>query len=337
MSDGCGSSRTWRPSASLENLRLRAELLARTRSFFRERGVLEVETPVLSAAAATEPHVESFRTEFRGPGAPEGRPLYLHTSPEFPMKRLLAAGSGPIYQIARVFRQGESGRLHNPEFTMLEWYRPGFGMHALMDEVETLAGMLLARPQSAATAVRLSYRDAFRRYAQVDPFTASLEELRNCAADHGIAALAFEVDPRDGWLDLLLTHVVEPALAEHPLVFLFDYPPGQAALARIRPAAREGDADVAERFELYGWGVELANGFHELADPREQAQRFKRDRHTRRQLGSPEVPVDEHLLAALDSGLPACSGVAVGFDRLLMLAAGASSLEEVLAFPLSRA
>lgn len=336
MTRDARSAPDWRPSASLEMLRLRARLLERARAFFQRRGVLEVETPILSEAAATDPQLESFRTGYRGPGAAHGRELFLHTSPEFAMKRLLAAGSGPIYQIARVFRQGEAGRLHNPEFTMLEWYRPGLGMHALMDEVEELVGDLLEGLHPPAAAVRMTYRDAFLKYAALDPFTAGSEELHACAAAHGVAG-DFDAEPRDAWLDLLLTHVVEPGLAEQPLAFLIDYPPSQAALARIRAPERAGEFEVAERFELYCRGVELANGFNELLDAREQALRFERDRLTRRRTGLPELPRDERLLAALEAGLPACAGVALGLDRLLMLAVGAKSLDAVLAFPIERA
>lgn len=322
----------WRPSASLSALRLRAELLARTRAFFAARDVLEVETPVLSAAAVSEPAIESFETRYQGPGAPAGRTLYLQTSPEFHMKRLLAAGSGAIYQIARVFRQGEAGRRHNPEFSLVEWYRPGFDMEALMDEVEALVLELL-RPRGPAPATRLSYRDAFLRYAGIDPLTADMHALRACAAQRGLTAVGLDGEDRDAWLDLLLTHCVEPALAPHGLVFIHDYPASQAALARLHPDA----PDVAARFELYYAGIELANGFEELVDAEEQRGRFERDLALRAARGQPTGPLDEHLLAALAAGLPACAGVAVGFDRVVMAAADAEHLAQVMAFPLTRA
>lgn len=251
------------------------------------------------------------------------------------MKRLLAAGSGPIYQICKVFRNGEAGRLHNPEFTMLEWYRPGFDQHALMDEVEALAAGLLA-DIITAPAERVTYADAFRRYAGVDVHKASLAALQDCVRESGIAAVpGLDDHDRDAWLDLLLTHVVEPQLGRGRLCFIHDYPAAQAALARIRhhPPAPA----VAERFELYVNGVELASGYHELRDGQEQRRRFERDKALRRAARIADIPLDENLLAALEQGLPACAGVAVGVDRLVMLALGAVDIREVLAFPIDRA
>lgn len=313
----------WLPAAPLDNLRQRARILQRIRAFFDVRGVLEVETPVLSVAAITDPHLESFATRYSGPGYRECLPLYLHTSPEFPMKRLLAAGSGPIYQLCRVFRQGEAGRRHNPEFTLLEWYRPGFEHHALMDEVAELVAPLL---RLAGEAERLSYREAFLRHVSLDPLSASLAQLRECAATHGISGFDAESE-RDVWLDLLLTHCIEPKLGREGLCFLYDYPASQAALARLNP----DDPRVAERFELYYKGVELANGFHELADPAEQRARFEAELQARKESGMDTVPLDEYLLASLEQ-LPDCAGVALGVDRLVMLALGADSLDEVMAF-----
>ena len=319
----------WRPRAPLENLQQRARILARIRAFFAERGVMEVETPVLSSAAITDPHLESFSTRYSGPGLAEGTALYLHTSPEFPMKRLLAAGSGPIYQLGRVFRQGEAGRRHNPEFTLLEWYRPGFDHHALMDEVAALAAPLLGlegRPVG-----RLSYREAFLRHAGIDPLAATLSELQACARGIGIAGLDHEAE-RDVWLDLILTQAVEPKLGQDGLCFIYDYPASQAALARLNPT----NPQVAERFELYCRGVELANGFHELADAGEQRRRFVGELGARKAQGLEAVPLDERLLAALEAGLPPCAGVALGVDRLVMLALGAESLSEVMAFTIDK-
>lgn len=313
----------WRPGTPPETLQKRARILQRLRAFFAERGVMEVETPLLSAAAIPDPHLESFATGYRGPGYAEGLPLYLHTSPEFPMKRLLAAGSGPIYQLCKVFRQGEAGRRHNPEFTMLEWYRPGYDHHALMDEVEALVAPVL---ELSERAERISYVDAFRRYLDIDPLTASLEQLQGCAREHGISGFDDE-EERDVWLDLLLTHRIEPSLGQVGLCFLYDYPATQAALARLNP----DDPRLAERFELYYKGVELANGFHELADPAEQRRRFEAELAARREQGMEPVPLDERFLASLER-LPDCSGVALGVDRLVMLALGADSLEEVMAF-----
>ena len=325
---------TWRPSADFATLRLRAELLARIRVFFAARGVLEVETPMLSAAAITEPNLASFGTVYSGPGSRHGQTLYLHTSPEFPMKRLLAAGSGCIYQIARVFRDGEAGRRHNPEFTLLEWYRAGFDHHRLMDEVAELVTELLAGRLALAEPERLRYRELFQHHLALDPHRASVAELATCteAWDVPIPSGMPTNDP-DPWLDLLLTHCIEPRLGVGRLTFVYDYPASQAALARLRP----GDPPVGERFELYLNGVELANGFHELGDAGEQRRRFEAENAARRALGLPVMPVDENLLAALKAGLPNCAGVALGFDRLVMLATGRESLAEVLAFPTEQA
>ncbi|MEJ2343836.1 MAG: EF-P lysine aminoacylase EpmA [Gammaproteobacteria bacterium] len=324
----------WSPSASLEALRMRAALLAEIRAFFAERGVLEVETPVLSHAGATDPNLDSFITRYRGPGAADGATLYLHTSPEFPMKRLLAAGSGPIYQVCRVFRNGEAGRRHNPEFTLLEWYRPGLDHHQLMDEVETLLRTLLRERVAPGAARRLSYAEAFLTHAGVDPHQATVAELARAAADRRIAVPdGMPANDRDPWLDLLLTQRVEPALAAYGLCFLYDYPASQAALARIR----RGTPPVAERFEVYLHGMELANGFHELIDAGEQGERFARERQRRRDRGRDDVAPDQHLLTALAKGLPPVAGVALGLDRLLMVLAGAGSIEQVIAFPIDRA
>lgn len=325
--DNPSSRLEWRPTATIENLRLRGRVLASIRAFFAERGVLEVETPVLSTATATDPHLDSLVTRYTGPGAAAGLTLYLQTSPEFAMKRLLAAGSGPIYQLGKAFRNGEAGRRHNPEFTLLEWYRPGFDLRALMDEVEALIASLLGTP----AAERLSYAEAFIRHAGIDPHAATAVELKRLAALKKLGeSLDLSDEDKDGWLDLLLTHLVEPHLGKERPVFIFDYPPSQAALARIRP----GNPSVAERFELYIDGIELANGYHELGDAREQRCRFEADRERRRIAGLPGTPIDERLLAALEHGLPDCSGVALGIDRLVMIAAQAQTLNEAMAFPL---
>lgn len=323
----------WRPAASLAMLRLRARILARIRAFFAEKEVLEVDTPILSSAAVTDPHLESFSTRFTGPGAAHGRTLYLHTSPEFPMKRLLAQGSGAIYQICKVFRQGEAGTRHNPEFTMLEWYRPGFDHRNMMDEVESLLMAVLGEELDLAPVQRLTYAEIFLEYAGIEPHGAGVTELQACAECHGITALPFLGSDKDAWLDLLLTHVVEPRLGRGGITFVYEYPASQAALARVR----QGTPPVAERFEAYLEGVELANGFHELADAREQEERFERDLESRRKSGLPQIPMDRRLLAALASGLPDCAGVALGVDRLLMMAAQAACIQDVLAFPVDRA
>lgn len=325
----------WRPAAALEVLKLRARLLEQIRAFFSGRDVLEVETPLLSTAAATDPMLASFVTHYTGPLLPKSQALYLHTSPEFPMKRLLAAGSGSIYQIGKVFRDGELGRRHNPEFTLLEWYRVGFDHHQLMAETSELVMQLLAPALRLNPPEHLTYRDAFLRHAQIDPHTATTSDYAAVASAHEIRVPPNLLQHNDVtvWRDLLLTHVVEPGLGQGQLTFIYDYPATQASLARIKP----GNPPVAARFELYLHGIELANGFHELADADEQRTRFERQLHTRAASGLPSVPLDERLLAALAHGLPDCAGVALGFDRLVMLASGARTIEEVLAFPLDRA
>ncbi|MFN2348536.1 MAG: EF-P lysine aminoacylase EpmA [Thioalkalivibrio sp.] len=313
----------WRPGASYPVLRARAQMLAGVRGFFAERGVMEIETPMLSRAAATDPALESLRVDAQA--------RYLHTSPEFPMKRLLAAGCGDIYQIARVFRAGEAGRFHNPEFTLLEWYRLDFDEHRLMDEVEALVREL-AGEAAPGPAERLDYGEAFRRHADLDPHTATSAQLRHCAERHGID-FSGELD-RDGWLDLLMSQVVAPAFPPDRLTFIHGYPASQAALARLTP----GTPPLAARFELHWGPLELANGFHELSDAAEQASRFERDLTLRERRGLTGVPVDDRLLAALQSGLPDCAGVALGLDRLLMcLTTGCGHIDEVLAFSWDKA
>jgi lysyl-tRNA synthetase class 2 len=249
------------------------------------------------------------------------------------MKRLLAAGSGPIYQVCKVFRQGEAGRQHNPEFSMLEWYRPGFDHLQLIAEVDALVRDLLDGYLVLADTLRLSYQEAFQHYTGLDPLRTSIAELQRTVQQHGIEVSGLDAYHKDPWLDLLLTHVVEPALPQDRPVFIYDYPASQAALARIRP----GEPPVAERFELYLGGMELANGFHELADAVEQRQRFATDLAMRKELHLPQVPVDERLLAGLKAGLPGCAGVALGIDRVVMLAAGVKAISEVLSFDYQRA
>lgn len=253
------------------------------------------------------------------------------------MKRLLAAGSGPIYQICKTFRNGERGRLHNPEFTMLEWYRPGFDHQALMSETEELVTAVLGEAVLHGPRERLTYAEAFARYAEINPFAAPMKELRDCARTHGIGANGLDMDDRDGWLDLLLSHVVGPKLGQQRLCFLYDYPVSQAALARIRSGSQVQPYPVAERFELYVNGIELASGYHELGDGIEQRRRFEVDLKKRAELCTILVPTDERLLAALESGLPDCAGVAVGVDRLVMLATGVAAIDEAVSFPLDRA
>jgi lysyl-tRNA synthetase class 2 len=311
----------WRPTATIEALRARAEVLATIRAFFDRRGVLEVETPLLSDATVTDVHLHSLECGF---DPADGGRRYLQTSPEFAMKRLLAAGSGPIYQICKAFRGGEAGRRHNPEFTMIEWYRPGWDHHALMDEIDArLAALLATQPGE-----RLSYAEAFEAHAGVDPHRASMSELGERVEDLGVSGAA-DLD-RDDLLNLLLAELVEPRLGRGRPSFVYDYPASQAALARLRP----GEPALAERFEVFVEGVELANGYHELIDPAEQSSRFERDLADRRRRGLPQVRADERLLAALSAGMPACAGVALGIDRLVMLKLGVADISEVIAFPI---
>ena len=310
----------WRPTASRERLALRAALLARTRSFFAERQVMEVDTPVLVNAAVTDVHLHSVAVDANG------TTLFLHTSPEYAMKRLLAAGVGDIYQICHVARGFETSRLHNTEFTLVEWYRQGFELPQLMDEVEALVRALCpSHPALQRRAERRSYREVFHRHTGLDPLDAPMSELLKAVAHLGYR----EAAQRDAVLDLIMGAVIGPALGHEALTFIHGYPASQAALARLDPA----DPRTAQRFELYLAGVELANGFRELAAAAEQRARFAQDLGEREQRGLPVHVMDERLLAALAAGLPECSGVAVGFDRIVMLAAGAAHIREVLPFP----
>ncbi|WP_020503400.1 EF-P lysine aminoacylase EpmA [Lamprocystis purpurea] len=321
----------WRPSASPRALLARAAMLAAVRDFFARAGVLEVETPIASRCAGSDPALESLVTRWHWGSDAAGQPLYLHTSPEFPMKRLVAAGLGPIYQICKVFRDGERGRLHHPEFSLLEWYRPGWDYRRLMDEVTAVVRVVLGRPDFPTE--RVTYRGLFRERLGIDPWTAGCDDLRARAATLGIPdAVSLDLD-RDGWLDLLLTQCLQGQLGRGRLTFLCDYPPSQAALARLR----QDDVEVAERFELYLEGVELANGFQELTDAAAQRARLQSDLETRRRQGRAVPPLDTAFLAALDAGMPETSGVAVGLDRLLMAVLEVRHIDAVLAFPVERA
>lgn len=317
---------SWQPVSDQRGRVLRAQTLARIRGFFAERGVLEVETPLAYPAPASDPHLDCFRL-----AAPDGAELlparYLQSSPEYAMKRLLAAGSGPIYQICKAFRHGESGRFHHHEFTMLEWYRPGFGYQRLMDEVAELVRAVLP---FAVVYQRCSYRQLFLERLGLDAATATDQQLLGSLEQGGVGLAADSGEwQRDALLDLLLSQVILSAAPLAEGLFLYDFPPSQAALARIR----EDQPPVAERFELYLGDVELANGFHELADAEEQRRRFQADQRKREAMGKSAPPLDHPLLAALRHGLPDCSGVALGLDRLLMIAGGATHIRQVLNFP----
>lgn len=320
----------WRPSATPALLRRRAALLATTRAFFAGRGVLEVDTPIVINAPVSDVHIHSAHVTFTDGAGRAVQHGYLHTSPEYAMKRLIASGIGDIYQICHVVRGLERGRLHNAEFTLIEWYRMGFSLDALMDELEALVRTLLGPSATALTRARLTYREVFLEHLGIDPFEAPLETLAAAARAAGFAADSIE---RDELLELLMSVRIGPELGHGTLTFVHGYPATQAALARLDPS----DPRAAQRFELYAAGVELANGFHELADAPEQRARFEQDGATRQRRGLESTPLDERLLAALTAGLPDCSGVALGFERLIMLAEGAGRIDEVIPFPIERA
>lgn len=312
----------WQPSASLPMLRQRAQFLARIRQFFTERQYLEVETPVMARYGVTDVYLSHIKAQFRGKG------YLLQTSPEYHMKRLLAAGSGPIFQLARVFRDDELGRWHNPEFTLLEWYQLDVDHLALMEEVDQLLQSLLC----CSPLIKKTYQQVFLEIGGLDPFQASIEQFQTLLADYALdQVLPSDEKDRDQYLFLIMSHIIEPALnKEKAPVAVYHFPPSQAALAKITKG-------VAERFEVYYQGVELANGFHELTSAKDQARRFAEDRAYRGQKGLSDVEADDYLLSALHHGLPACSGVALGIDRLLALAMKQASIGDVMSFDFSRA
>ncbi len=320
----------WRPTAGLSALKTRAKILEKIRAFFAIRDVLEVETPLLSHGTVTDPFTHSITAQYSPAGSKQTDILYLQTSPEYAMKRLLAAGSGSIYQICKAFRNGESGRKHNPEFTMLEWYRLNFDHHALMSDMDEFLQFVIA----TKPATRISYSNIFDNYLNINPHRASINELKNCAVINNLCiAEGIDEYDRNTWLDLLMSHLIEPHLGQVEPIFIYDYPANQAALARIR----RDDIPVAERFEVYINGIELANGFHELANATEQRNRFEENIIERRKLGYNEVTIDENLIAALNYGLPDCAGVAIGIDRLIMIATAANSIKDIISFPIERA
>ncbi len=323
------SNTLWQPSADIETLRQRAAIMRRIREFFYARDVMEVETPSLSAASVTDVHLATFSTEFVGPGYAGGLPLYLQTSPEFAMKRLLAAGSGAIFQLCKAFRNEEAGSHHNPEFTMLEWYRPGFDEFALMAEIDDLMQLVLG----VESAERLTYQQAFINALGVDPLTADISRLQQLATEQGFADIAAHETHRDTLLQLLFCMKVEPTIGQEKPCFVYHFPASQAALAQIC----QHDQRVAGRFELYFKNMELANGFNELTNGKEQAARFNEDNQYREANGLKQVPMDERLIAALEHGLPQCAGVALGIDRLIMLATNKQKIKDVIAFDVERA
>jgi lysyl-tRNA synthetase class 2 len=317
------------PGALVGALKLRANLYESIRQFFSSRQVLEVETPILSEAGNTEPNIESFSTLFTGHAGAGSPERWLRTSPEFPLKRLLAAGVGDCYELGRVFRNGEAGRRHNPEFTMLERYRVGWDHRRLMAETCELVQSALALTGRQVEIVERSYREWFIRELALDPFTASVESLQAPLHDVRIDGQGLS---RDDWLDLLVTHRLQPSFPTDRVSVIHDFPASQCALAKIR----DDDPPVAERFEVYLGSHELANGYHELTDVEEQRSRFERDNIRRRERGQREVPIDLRLLDALPH-MPPCAGVALGIERLLMALAGTDAIGDVIAFPFDRA
>ncbi|QOY61837.1 EF-P lysine aminoacylase GenX [Lysobacter sp. H21R4] len=323
----------WAPQASFPALKLRATLNARIRGFFADRDVVEVETPVMSVAGNTEPNIDSFTTDFSGRSDGGPRTRWLRTSPEYPLKRLLAAGFGDCYELGRVFRNGEAGARHNPEFTMLEWYRVGWDHRQLAQETAEVINLGLALVGRQVPLVQVRYRDLYHDRLGLDPLTASEETLRNALGD-------VVLDPtglvRDDWLDLLMTHRLQPGFNDETMLAVHDYPATQCALARLRDDG-DGSPPVAERFELYLGPLELANGYHELTDAAEQSARFQRDGRIRQTRADRIPPTDQRLLAALEAGLPDCAGVALGVDRLMMAMLRTDRIADVIAFDFFRA
>ncbi len=319
------------PTASWKVLRLRSDLLHRTRDFFRTRGFLEIETPLLSHDVVVDRHLDPLRVTLPDdPRHPEvGRTMWLQTSPEFAMKRLMAAGGEAIFQITRAFRAAEQGRLHNPEFTIVEWYRQSDsyadGMTLLSDLAESLLGLPRAR--------RVTYKEAFQTHAGIDPHRGTVAEVLAALESLQVEVPAGLADDRDGILDLLLSQIVGPRLGVDQPTILCEYPPTQAALSQVRAS----EPPVAERFELYVRGIELANGYHELLDPQVLRARNRANNQLRAADGKPTLPDESRLLAAMEHGLPPCTGCALGFDRVVMLAAGVSTIAEAMAFPIDRA
>lgn len=340
----------WHPSTSLNAIKSRAELLSDIRQFFMERGVLEVETPLLAKTAATHPYLRPMSAYFSEFENATQQHCYLQTSPEFAMKRLLAAYNVPMYQICKAFRNGEVGRFHNPEFTMLEWYRPGFNHHDLMDEMDEF----LIKTLNVPTAERLNYKTLFQHFFSIDPHQTTIQELESCAEQMNIYIKENNKNNKsnennkseedftvDDWLDILMSHCIEPQLGLERPVMIYDYPSSKAALAKLSPLnnteePKDPAVMVAERFEVYFKGIELANAYHELTDPVIQLQRFNEDNELRKKQGLPIIPIDHFLIEALENGLPDAAGVALGLDRLLMLKLNSQSIQEVISFPFDR-
>jgi lysyl-tRNA synthetase class 2 len=318
----------WQPACSLDVLQFRAQMLSQLRVFFAQRNVLEVETPALYPLTNPDPMIEGFEVSGTQHHSDS---LYLQTSPEFAMKRLLAASSGAIYQICRAYRKSESGRYHNPEFTILEWYRPGYTLHQLMAEVEDLLVLVLPESCLQHQAVSITYQAVFSKAVGIDPLSASIDDFVIAAEKLGHPeAQMICAENQSAWLDFMFSHVVQPNLPQQRIVFVYNYPACQSALARLHPQQPE----VAERVEVFINGVELGNGFQELIDSEEQRQRFIQQQRERREHGVTVPNLDEEFLAALDAGIPETAGIAIGLDRLLMLVCRKDNISQVLTFPL---
>jgi len=318
-------SESWRPHADKQLIKLRADMYTRIRQFMAERKILEVETPVLSHATVTDVQLDSFRCEYSSPQTGSGKTLYLQTSPEYAMKRLLASGTGAIYQISKVFRNEEQGKLHNPEFTMLEWYQPDYDHHQLMQELELFLNLFAMN-----NCEKTSYGEIFLEHTGLDPHTCNTNELKSMAQQHGLSST---IEERSGLLDFIFSYKVTSRLGNTRPLFVYDYPACQYALAKLSDSTPK----LAERFELFIHGMEIANGFHELTDADEQLARFEQDLALRKKQQRKDLPIDQLFLDALKHGLPDCAGVAVGIDRLLMAMTGTKDIRKVLAFPVARA
>jgi elongation factor P--(R)-beta-lysine ligase len=322
----------WQPTCSIEILRLRAQVFDVIRQFFSARAVLEVETPLLGFSSGTDPQLDFFTTDYCSP--PLQQTLFLQTSPEFAMKRLLAAGSGSIYQIAKAFRNGESGRFHNPEFTLLEWYRVGFTLPELMDEIAELMGVLFNGHRSLNPTQRFSYQNIFQRYTGLNPLEFCYPEYCAYVRDNNKPeAVSICGDDHALWLDFIFSHTIQPQLGDNAVCMVYGYPACQSSLARINVY----NSQITDRVEVFFNGIELGNGYYELTDAKEQSRRFDEEITIRKQRKRPVTVKDKHLIAALEAGLPECSGMAIGLDRLLMLLTNSATIDDVLNFPIHRA
>ncbi len=325
-------SKEWLPTCTSDVLRLRAQLYNKIRDFFSERAVLEVETPLLGSGCGTDPQLDFFNTYYCTP--PLQHKLFLQTSPEFAMKRLLASGSGSIYQICKAFRNGESGRFHNPEFTLLEWYRVGFTLPELMDEIAELMSLLFKNYIALNDPQRFSYQEIFQHYTGLNALEFSYKKYSDYAQSNNVADAVTICGYDHGlWLDFIFSHNIQPNLGQNAVAMIFGYPACQSSLARIN----KDNSKITDRVEVFINGVELGNGYYELTDAKEQSKRFDEEIAFRRQIKRPVTVKDKHLIAALEQGLPECSGMAIGLDRILMLMTGSSIIDEVLNFPIHRA